>query len=74
MVTVNFTVFRQKAKSYLEAVEKGETVCVKRRGKIVAKIIPFKRKEPAWKAKALRLKISGVSLSQAVLEERRENS
>jgi len=72
MVTVNFTAFRQKAKAYFEAVEKGETVCVKRRGKIIARILPAKKKEPAWKTQALRLKIRGVSLSRAVLEERRQ--
>ena len=73
MVTVNFTVFRQKAKSYFEAVERGETVSVKRRGKIIARIVPVRKREPAWKAKALRLKIPGVSLSQAILEDRRES-
>lgn len=73
MVTVNFTVFRQKAKTYFEAVEKGETVCVKRRGKIIARIVPAKKKEPAWKTRALRLKISGESLSDAILQERGES-
>ena len=70
MVTVNFTQFRQKAKEYFDAVERGDTVCVKRRGKVIARIMPAQRREPAWKKKALRLKIPGVSLSQAVLEER----
>lgn len=73
MVTVNFTAFRQRAKSYFEAVERGETVCVRRRGKIIARIVPARKKEPAWKAGALRLKIPGVSLSQAILEDRQEN-
>lgn len=70
MVTVNFTVFRQKAKSYFEAVERGGTVCIKRRGKIIARIVPARKKEPAWKDNALRLKIPGLSLSKAILEER----
>ena len=72
MVTVNFTIFRQKAKSYFEAVEKGETVCIRRHGKIIARIVPAKKKEPAWKAGALRLKIPGLSLSEAIMEDRRE--
>lgn len=72
MVTVNFTVFRQKAKTYFEAVEKGETICVKRRGKIIARIVPARKKEPAWKSKALRLKIPGESLSETILQERGE--
>jgi len=73
MVTVNFTAFRQKAKAYFEAVERGEAVCIQRRGKIIAKIVPVDKKEPAWKAKALRLKIPGLSLSQTILEERQES-
>ncbi len=73
MVTVNFTVFRQNAKAYFAAVEKGETVCVKRHGKIIARILPAMRKEPVWHTKALRLKIPEVSLSQAILEERRQD-
>ena len=73
MVTVNFTEFRQNAKGYFNAVEKGETVYVKRHGKIIAQIIPSKKKQPAWKTQALRLKIPGVSLSQDILEERRES-
>ena len=72
MVTVNFTTFRQKARSYFEAVEKGETVCIKRHGRIIAKIIPARKREPSWAGRALRLKIPGVSLSQAILEERRK--
>ncbi len=70
MVTINFTQFRQKAKAYFDAVEKGETVYIKRRGKIIAKIEAPPRKQPSWKTKALRLKIPGVSLSEAIIEER----
>lgn len=73
MVTVNFTQFRQHAKSYFDAVEKGEVIYIKRRGKIVASIIPPRKKEPLWKQKALRLKIPGVSLSQTIIEERRHS-
>ena len=72
MVTVNFAQFRQKAKSYFDAVEHGEMVYIKRHGKIIAKIIPPQRKEPAWKSKALRLKIPGVTLSRAILKERQQ--
>ena len=73
MVTVNFTEFRRKAKAYFDAVAQGETVCVKRRGKVIARLLPPVGKEPAWKTKALRLKIPGVSLSQTILKERRQS-
>jgi antitoxin (DNA-binding transcriptional repressor) of toxin-antitoxin stability system len=72
MVTVNFTQFRQNAKIYFQAVEKGETVYVRRRGKVIAKIVPPTSRQPLWKSKALRLKIPGVSLSQSILKERQE--
>ena len=73
MVTINFTQFRQQAKAYFDAVEKGETVYIKRRGKIIARIESPPKKQPSWKAKALRLNIPGVSLSEAIIEERQQN-
>jgi antitoxin (DNA-binding transcriptional repressor) of toxin-antitoxin stability system len=63
MLLVSFAQFCQKIKDYFDAVEKGETVYIKRRGKIIAKIISPQKKEPAWKLKNLRLKIPRVSLS-----------
>ena len=69
MVTISFTQFRQKAKSYFDTVEKGETVRIMRHGKIVAEIVsPGKRKKTA----AEPLIIPGVSLSKVILEERGE--
>jgi antitoxin (DNA-binding transcriptional repressor) of toxin-antitoxin stability system len=72
MVTVNFTQFRQNAKNYLDAVEKGEMVNIKRHGKIVAQIIPPQKKQPSWKRQVKPLEISGVQLSRSVIQERRK--
>jgi len=73
MKTVTFTEFRKNASAVLDRVEGGESICVLRHGKTIAKIVPAKRdpREPAWKRPGLRLAVAGASLSRAVLEERR---
>ena len=73
MVTVNFTQLRENAKTYFDQVEHGETIFVMRHGKIIAHISPPRKKQPAWKKKALRLIVPGVSLSKIILEERRKS-
>jgi antitoxin (DNA-binding transcriptional repressor) of toxin-antitoxin stability system len=74
MKSLSFTEFRKRASEILTLVEKGETVRVIRHGKTVAKIIPPEGEEkmPSWKGPGLRLVRPGVSLSKAILEERRK--
>ncbi len=76
MKTVNFTEFRKNASGVLDLVERGESVCVLRHGRAIAKIVPAKegQRQPAWKHPGLRLVIAGGSLAKAVLEERRSSS
>jgi prevent-host-death family protein len=76
MKTVTFTEFRKNASGVLDLVEKGESIRVLRHGKAVARIIPAEPREtkPAWKRPGLRLVTPGVSLTRAVLEERRSSS
>ena len=70
MRTVTFSELRNQAKKYFDAVEKGETVEVYRHGKPVAFLMPIrKRSLDRWKA-FRPLKLSGVSLSQAILKDR----
>jgi len=73
MTTLTFTEFRKNASAILDRVERGESVRVLRHGKAIAKIVPAGREqsEPAWKRPGPRMVIPGVSLSKAVLEERR---
>ena len=75
MKSLSFTEFRKRASEILTLVEKGETVRVVRHGKAVAKIIPVETEEktPSWKRPGLRLVRAGVSLSKAILEERRKS-
>jgi prevent-host-death family protein len=73
MTTFTFTDFRKNASAILDRVEGGESICVMRHGKAIARIIPAKRDqpEPAWKRPGPRLVIPGASLSAVLLEERR---
>jgi len=75
MKTLTFTEFRKNASQILNLVEKGESIRVLRHGKAIAKIVPVDLREPqpAWKRPGLRLVTAGVSLSRAVLEERRSS-
>lgn len=75
MTSFSFTEFRKKASKVLDLVEKGETIQLLRHGKAIAKIVPVdaRKSTPTWKRPGLRLVISGVSLSKAVLEERRRS-
>ena len=73
MKTMTFTQFRRSASEVLDLVEKGETIRVLRHGKVIAKIVPADRghSTPAWRRPRPRLVMAGISLSRAVLEERR---
>ena len=73
MVTVNFTQFRQNAREYFNAVEKGEIVNVYRHGKIIARIISPSKKQPSWKRSLKPLVIPGLSLSKTILSQRRKS-
>lgn len=73
MVTISFTQFRQHAKGYFDAVEKGQTVRILRRGKLIAQIVPPTRSRTTFKENPTQLVIEGVSLSRAVLSERKQN-
>lgn len=74
--TINFSEFRKRASQILDLVERGETVRVFRHGKPVARIVPDDVTEggPAWKRPRERIAVPGLSLSQAVIEERRSSS
>jgi len=76
MKAVTFTEFRKSASQVLDLVEKGETIRVLRHGRAIARIVPDQGADtkPAWKRPGLRLVVAGLSLSRAVLEERRSSS
>jgi len=73
MTTVTFSQLRNHAKEYFDAVERGETIEVVRRGKPIALVSPVRKRDPDyWKRPVEPLKLEGVSLSKLILEEREE--
>ena len=72
MRTIAFTDFRKRASGFITEVEHGETIVLLRRGKPVAKVIPFSDtfRAPSWKQPGIRLRIIGSDLSSAIIEER----
>ncbi|MFN3569132.1 MAG: type II toxin-antitoxin system Phd/YefM family antitoxin [Polaromonas sp.] len=78
MHTIPLSEFRANASAMLDLVEQGETVRILRHGKPVAELVPCKAEErpekvPRWKRPFDPVVLpDGVSLSQAVLDERNE--
>jgi len=71
--TVSFTEFRANAASFLDDVERGETVILLRHGKPVAEIHPVAASAgrlPSWRRAGPRLIVKGAGLAAAILGER----
>jgi len=72
MKSVTFTEFRKNASTWLDLVEKGAEVEIRRHGKVVARLVsPVPRDEPSWRKPGLKLESKAPSLSKAILEDRR---
>ncbi len=76
-ISVPLSEFRANTSAMIDLVEKGETVRILRHGKPVAELVPMQpqaaQKVPRWKVPFEPVVLSpGVSLSQAVLDERNE--
>lgn len=71
MRTATVSELRSHAEEYLDAVEQGEAIEVRRNGKPIALVSPLPAaKRNRWRtARPLELE-AGVSLSQAILAER----
>ena len=74
MTQTTFTEFRKHAKAYFDSVEKGETIRVLRHGQVIAEVVPPHENsdKKTWKKPGLKLVIPGVSLTEALLKDRRE--
>ncbi len=73
MKIATFTQLRNNAKKYFDEVEEGETIEIYRHGKPIAILSPLRSAASSrWKEANPRV-LSGVSLSQAILQERRES-
>ena len=76
-ISVPLSEFRANTAAMIDLVEKGETVRILRHGKPVAELVPMQpqptQKVPRWKVPFEPVVLSpGVSLSQAVLDQRNE--
>lgn len=77
MHSIPLSEFRANASAMIDLVEQGETVRILRHGKPVAELVPPRPEEsvkvPSWKKPFQPVVLPpGVSLSQAVLDERSE--
>ena len=77
MHTIPLSEFRAHASAMIDLVEQGQTVRILRHGKPVAELVPPRAEEstgqPSWKKPFHPVVLPpGVSLSQAVLDERDE--
>jgi prevent-host-death family protein len=71
---LQFTDFRNKSKEYFDKVEHGSSFVIIRKGKPVAKLIPFNENEtgPGWKRENKRVVLkSGKPTLDYILEERK---
>ena len=69
--TATFSELRNQARKYFDAVERGETIEIYRHGKPVAILMPVpKHSRERWRT-AQPLRLSGASLSEAILADRR---
>ena len=76
MVAINIRELTHNFSSCLKKVKAGERIIIMERNVPIAEIIPHNSnvKEPAWKRPIKRLKIKGVSLSETVIQMRRESN
>ena len=74
MEFLQFTVFRNKSKDYFDQVEEGRRFIIIRKGKPVARLIPFDSNSTGWKRaiKKVRLK-NGTKSIDYIQNERNEN-
>lgn len=73
MISTAFTESRKHSAAFLDKVENGETVVITRHGRPVAEMVPPANvlDVASWKRPALRLKLKGISLSRAVMADRK---
>ncbi len=75
MIAAAFTEFRKQIATFLDKVENGETIVITRHGRPIAEVIPpsFSVEGKSWKRPALRLKLKGISISKAVMADRKKS-
>lgn len=72
MEYVQFTDFRNHSKDYFDRIEEGESYIIVRKGKPVARMLPFEQPSPGWKRslKRAKLKPGEKTTTDYITEER----
>lgn len=69
---LQFTVLRNSAKEYFDEVEKGKSFVIIRKGKPIAKVIPFKETIQGWKRPITKVKLKSGIDSSVILRQIRD--
>ncbi|HNV49192.1 MAG TPA: type II toxin-antitoxin system Phd/YefM family antitoxin [Spirochaetota bacterium] len=73
MQYLKFTDFRNRSKEYFDKVERGSSFIIIRKGKPVAKIVPFGETGAAWKREPKRITLkTGTTTLDYIMHERNE--
>jgi prevent-host-death family protein len=70
---LKFTEFRNKSKDYFDKVEKGNSFIIIRKGKPIARIMPFSESSDGWKREIKKVVLKKCKdSSEYILSERNE--
>ena len=70
---LKFTDFRNRSKEYFDKVEHGSSFIIIRRGKPIAKIVPFNESFSGWKRETIKVKLkNSKSTLDYIMQERTE--
>lgn len=75
MTYIQYTDFKNHTKDYFDKIQGGEELIVIRRGKPIAKIIPFENKTRGWVREVgkITIKKGSPGISQILREERNQS-
>jgi prevent-host-death family protein len=69
---LQFTELRNSAREYFDKVEKGKSYVIVRKGKPIAKVIPFKEPVKGWKREVRRVTLKKGGDSTKILRQVRD--
>jgi len=70
---VKFTDFRNQSKEYFDNIEHGHSYIIIRKGKPIAKILPFNESNTGWKRENRKIKLKNNKTTlEYILRERSE--
>jgi len=75
MVSINIRELSHNLANYLKKVKAGQRITILERNVPIADVVPHNKNliQPGWKRKIKKIEVkNGVSLSKAVIKERRE--